>query len=461
MKKPKILLINPPVIEQVAERFSFISMPLAVLYIGTYLESHGYPVQLVDMNAGQTPTFPDDVDIVGVSCDTVKYTVGMRVAKQAKAAGKLVVLGGTHPTFDDEATLRSGFVDYVVRSEGELQMLEIVRQYENGKIDPSSIPGIAWMNGDEFVRNPAMPFIKDLNTLPLPNRELLEVPRYWQQTRSWLGKFADPVYNISGSRGCPYDCSFCIVTANYGAKWRYRSVESIMQELEEGYYKYKYRTFFFTDDIFNASPKRAMAISQAIIDAGLHTKIKWTAQCVTNIFVKFPEVVEIMAAAGCMGVIMGIESMDPETLKDYNKTATSDDNEKCIKLLKKNGIASMASIIIGHPKETRESLQATMKYMCDLNPEMLWINILTPYVGTNLRREFMSTGRLLPNVSWESYDISHVVFKLDYLKSWEIEMTRKAMTAMYYTRPKYLMENLPRMFFSKTPTPVQTTAAAC
>ncbi|MFQ3640036.1 MAG: radical SAM protein, partial [Chloracidobacterium sp.] len=166
-----------------------------------------------------------------------------------------------------------------------------------------------------------------------------------------------------------------------------------------------------------------------------------------------------MAAAGCIGVIMGIESMDPETLKDYNKTATSDDNAQCIRLLKKHGIASMASIIIGHPKETRESLQATMKYMCDLNPEMLWINILTPYVGTTMRREFIQSGRLLPNLSWEDYDISHVTFKLDHLQAWEIEVTRKAMTAMYYTRPKYLLENLPRLFFGKTPTPVVKQAA--
>jgi radical SAM superfamily enzyme YgiQ (UPF0313 family) len=459
-RKPKCLFINPPVIERVAERFNFISMPLAILYIGTFIQSHGYEVELCDMNAGQEPVFSDDIDIVGISCDTVKYTVGMRIAKAAKAAGKYVVMGGTHPTFDDEATLRSGYVDVVVRSEGEYQMLEIVQQFEaNGKVDPSTIKGVSWLDGDQFVRNPPMPFIKDLDSLPIPNRELLDISRYWKQTRSWLGRFADPVYNISGSRGCPYDCSFCIVTANYGAKWRYRSVDSIMQEIEEGFYKYKYRTFFFTDDIFNANPKRAMAISQAIIDAGLADKIKWTAQCVTNVFVKFPEVVEIMAAAGCIGVIMGIESMDPETLKDYNKAATVDDNAECIRLLKKHGIASMASIIIGHPKETRESLQATMKYMCDLNPEMLWINILTPYVGTNLRREFIQSGRLLPNLSWEDYDISHVTFKLDYLEAWEIEVTRKIMTAMYYSRPKYILENLPRLFFGKVPMPVVKQAA--
>ncbi len=166
-----------------------------------------------------------------------------------------------------------------------------------------------------------------------------------------------------------------------------------------------------------------------------------------------------MAAAGCIGVIMGIESMDPETLKEYNKTATSDDNANCIRLLKKNGIASMASIIIGHPRETRDSLQATMKYMCDLNPEMLWINILTPYVGTKMRAEFMEKGMLLADKGWEEYDISHVTFKLEHLEAWEIEWTRKAMTAMYYTRPTYLMENLPRLFFGKTPPPIPVGAA--
>lgn len=94
------------------------------------------------MNAGQEPVFSDDIDIVGISCDTVKYTVGMQIAKAAKAAGKYVVMGGTHPTFDDEATLRSGYVDVVVRSEGEYQMLEIVQQFEaNGKVDPSTIKG--------------------------------------------------------------------------------------------------------------------------------------------------------------------------------------------------------------------------------------------------------------------------------------------------------------------------------
>jgi radical SAM superfamily enzyme YgiQ (UPF0313 family) len=444
-----VLFINPPVpgfTDSYAKVLTFNTIPLALLYPATVLKRAGHKVAICDVKSGQPLKIPADVHIVGITTDTVRYPEAMHIAKLAKKLGKVVVMGGNHVTFDEENTLRSGYVDFIVRGEGEITMLNLVNALsQKDGCDPRTVNGIAWFNKkeDKVVRNPPSPWIKDLDNLPIPDHSLLNLDLYRKRSFNRFGKLGKPMFQIAGSRGCPYDCSFCIVTSVYGAKWRARNPDNMLYEVEQAM-KLGFDNFFFVDDLFSTNYKRTIAFCEEVLRRNL--KFTWSAQCSCNSIADHPEMVELMAKAGCEAVLLGVESMDAENLKLYRKRATVDDNFKAVQTLKKNGIVSLASTIIGTITETHESLNNNFRYLLELNPEMLWINILTPYVGTD---DWDTYQERIFDRNWHHYDVYHNVFRLDYLKPGEVEFAQKRMMAMYYTRPKYMFGTLPNLFDRK------------
>jgi len=385
------------------------------------------------------------VQIVGITTDTVRYPEAMAIAKLAKRMGKIVVMGGNHVTFDAENTLKGGYVDFIVRGEGEITMLNLVNALsQKDGCDPRKVDGISWRNKDgEVINNPPSRWIKDLDELPIPDHSLLKIDLYRTASFNRFGKLGKPMFQISGSRGCPYDCSFCIVTSVYGAKWRCRSPENILFEVKQAM-KLGFDNFFFVDDLFSTSYKRTIDFCEEILKQGL--KFSWSAQCSCDSIAKHEEMVELMAQAGCEAVLLGVENMDADTLKLYRKRATVDDNFAAVRILKKYGIVTLASTITGTPGETYESMNTNFGYLMDLNPEMLWVNILTPYVGTD---DWTTYQDRIFDRDWHHYDVYHNVMRLDNLKPQEVEFAQKKMMAMYHTRPKYLFGTLPNLFGKK------------
>ncbi len=444
-----VLFINPPVPgfdKSFAKLLTFNTIPLALLYPATVLKQAGHTVAINDVKSGEQLRITSSSEIVGITTDTVRYPEALAIARLAKKLGKIVVMGGNHVSFDEENTLKTGVVDYIVRGEGEITMLNLVNALSWGEgFNPAEINGITWRNRHgEIVRNPAAKWIKDLDQLTLPDHSLLNLKLYRGASFNRFGKLGKPMFQIAGSRGCPYDCSFCIVTSVYGAKWRARSPENMLAEVSQAM-KLGFDNFFFVDDLFTTNYKRTISFCEEILRRGM--KFTWSAQCSCNSIADHPEMVQLMAQAGCEAVLLGVENMDAATLKLYRKKATVDDNFQAVRTLKKYGIISLASTIIGTPGETHESLNTNFGYLMDLNPEMLWINILTPYVGTD---DWTTYQDRIFDRDWHHYDVYHSVMKLDYLTPSEIEFAQRKMMAMYHTRPKYLFKNLPTLFGKKS-----------
>ncbi len=440
-----VLFINPPVpgfSESYAKLLTFNTIPLALLYPATVLKKAGHHVEICDIKSGDTLRIGKHIQIVGITTDTVRYPEAMIIAKMAKKLGKIVVMGGNHVTFDAENTLKSGYVDFIVRGEGEITMLNLVNALSQADgCDPSLINGVAWRNKDgEVVVNPPSRWIKDLDELPIPDHSLLKLDLYRSASFNRFGKLGKPMFQISGSRGCPYDCSFCIVTSVYGAKWRCRSPESMLFEVEQAM-KLGFDNFFFVDDLFSTNYKRTIEFCEEILKRGM--KFSWSAQCSCDSIAKHEDMVQIMSEAGCEAVLLGVENMDADTLKLYRKRATVDDNFQAVRILRKYNIVSLASTIVGTPGETHESMNTNFGYLMELNPEMLWINILTPYVGTD---DWTTYQDRIFDRDWHHYDVYHSVMRLDNLKPHEVEFAQKKMMAMYHTRPKYLFGTLPNLF---------------
>lgn len=440
-----VLFINPPVpgfSQSFAKLLTFNTIPLALLYPATVLKEAGHQVAICDVKSGEKLRIDRAVEVVGITTDTVRYPEALAIAGYAKKLGKVVVMGGNHVSFDDEATLKSGVVDFVVRGEGEITMLNLINAIsQKDGFYPAKVKGISWRRPDgEIVRNAASPWIRDLDHLPIPDHNILNLPLYRTASFNRFGKLGKPMFQIAGSRGCPYDCSFCIVTSVYGAKWRARTPDNMLYEVEQAM-KLGFDNFFFVDDLFTTNYKRTVEFCEEILRRNM--KFTWSAQCSCNSIAKHEEMVQLMSQAGCEAVLLGVENMDAETLKLYRKRATVDDNFNAVKILKKYGIISLASTIIGTPHETHESLNTNFQYLMELNPEMLWINILTPYVGTD---DWTTYQDRIFDRDWHHYDVYHSVMRLDNLKPQEVEFAQKKMMAMYHTRPKYLFGSLPNLF---------------
>ncbi|MEI6044014.1 MAG: radical SAM protein [Chloroflexota bacterium] len=438
---------TPPISKSFAKLITFNTIPLGLLYPATMLKQAGHKVTLCDAKSGDPLTIPASAHIVGITTDTVRYPEALAVAKMAKKLGKTVVMGGNHVTFDVENTLLSGWVDFIVRGEGELTMLNLVNALSQKEgCDPTKIKGISWYNKKEgvVVNNPKGPWIKDLDAIPIPDHSILNnLSLYTKTSFNQAGKLGKPQFQIMGSRGCPYACSFCIVSAVNGAKYRSRSTDVMLKEVEIAM-GLGFNNMFFVDDNFGIHYKRTMEFCEEVLRRNL--KFTWTCQCSCDSIANHPDMAEMMRRAGCEAILLGVESMSSEALSAMGKKATVDHNFDAVKTLRKAGIVSLASTIMGHTFDTHESINENFGYLLDLNPEMMWMNILTPYVGTVDWNKYQD--RIFDR-DWHHYDVYHNVMRLDHLSANEVEFAHHRMMAMYYTRPKYLFGTLPNLFDKK------------
>ena len=169
-----ILLINPPA----GSIYHFLRLktpPLGIAYIAAVLREGGHQVKIADLNVEPLDynTLPyADFDVVGISVDTMRYPVALKIAEVAKQKGSTVVAGGQHVTFFDSQVLSTGLFDFIVRREGEMTMLDLVRHIEEGN-SFEEVKGISFVSEGEVIRTPDRPLVQDLDSMPLPARDLL------------------------------------------------------------------------------------------------------------------------------------------------------------------------------------------------------------------------------------------------------------------------------------------------
>lgn len=426
----KILLVNPPMASYY-HRLGLKYPPLGIGYIAGILQKEGYTVKVIDLNIEtiKISSIPyQDFDVVGISTDTTRYPLAINIAKHAKAKGCKVVIGGPHTTFLDRETLETGFIDYVVRGEGEYIFLDLIRALK-GEKEIRDVKGISYIRDGEFIRNPNAELIKDLDSLPFPARNLLPMDRY---TAKLDGTYAT---SLVTSRGCPFNCSFCSASAFSGVEWRSRSVKNIVEELEILYKKYGFKAIAFFDDNFTLNPKRVTELCEEILKLGW--KFKWWAFSRVEGILNNPKMVELMAKAGNYMVFIGFESANQDVLDSFKKKIVVEKAKEAINILHKNKIKVMGSFILGAMEETKEMIQKTIDYAKKLNPDIAQFSVLTPYPGTALFEEVKS--RLI-NKNWMLYDGGYNVFKLEHLTPREVRWLIAKAYVSFYGRPKRLLK---------------------
>ncbi len=424
----RILLINPPA-GSIYHFLRLKSPPLGIAYIAACLHQVGHQVKIADLNVEPIDyrNLPyHDFDLVGISVDTMRYPVALKIAEAAKRDKRTVVAGGQHVTFFDSETLSTGLFDFIVRGEGELTMLDLVKHLEEGN-SFEEIKGISFLREGEVIRTPARPLIQDLDSLPYPARELLPLHRY---TTKLSGRFLAAALT---SRGCPFNCEFCACSQFFGRTWRTRSVENVMEELQFLRKKYGYRAVAFFDDNFTLNPKRMIKFSESILQR--RWDLYWWAFSRVDSVVKHEDVVRLMARAGLRQVFVGFESGSQEVLDQIGKDLDVDKAFRAVEILKKYKISVWASFIIGALNETKKMIKQTIKFANRLNPEFVQFGILTPYPGTVL---YEKVKNRLITTNWKKFWGGDPVIKLDKLSAKELKKLFWRAHLSFYARPKRL-----------------------
>lgn len=433
----RVLLVNPP-IASYYHRLGLRYPPLGVGYIASSLVKAGYEVRVIDLNVEKidTKSIPyHDFDIVGISTDTTRYPLAIKIAEIAKYKGCKVVIGGPHTAFLDREALETGFIDYVVRGEGENIIVELMEAL-SGRRGIEEVRGISYIKDGRVIRNPDAEFIKDLDNIPFPARNLLPMNRY---TARLEGTYAT---SIITSRGCPFNCSFCSSSAFSGIIWRSRSVRNIIEELEILYKRYGFKAIAFFDDNFTLNPNRVIELCEEILRRGWN--LKWWAFSRLDSIINNPKMVEIMAKAGNYMIFIGFESANQEVLNNYKKNIVAERAKEAIDILRKNKIKIMGSFILGAIGETKRMINRTIEYARSLDPDIAQFSILTPYPGTALFEEVKSK---IINRNWRAYDGGHNVFKLENLSPTELRWLIAKAYISFYGRPKRLLtQGLPSLW---------------
>jgi len=426
-----ILLVNPPS----PGIYNWIGLklpPLGLAYLASTLEQENHRVKIIDLQVEPKKELQENIknyDLIGITCETNKAPQALKVAELAKKEGCLVVLGGYHATFCDEELLNTGLVDYIVRGEGEYIFPQLVKALENNQ-SPHSVSGISFQEEGKIVRTPSVPPPHNLDEIPFPKRELLPLSKYWMTQVE-----GEPLVNMITSRGCPFGCSFCASSQFSGKKWRARSPENVIEELRQVYFDLGYRAVAFVDDNFTLSPARAESICDKIEQEKM--KIKWWCFSRADTIVKHEPLVEKMAKAGLRMVYLGFESAEESILQDYGKNLTAEVSKKAVEILRKHGIKSWGSFILGNVRETRETVKKTVEFAKQINPDIVQFSILTPFPGTEIYEKYREEGRIIDR-DWKAFDGAHSVLQLDFLNPQELSRLAIRAYLEFYKRWSYL-----------------------
>lgn len=357
-------------------------------------------------------------ELVGISTITSTAPHAYEIADRLRAAGIPVVLGGPHPTFLPEEAL--AHADWVVRGEADSTIVAFVEAVQANR-GFENVPGLTWRDGDRIVHNPLGPPLADLDTLPTPEMSLIE-----HGGPGPSGFATSRTIPIQTSRGCPYDCSFCSVTSMFGRKYRFRSTKAVLDELRQ--HDLDDAHVFFYDDNFTANPARTRELLEGMIAENLTPR--WSTQVHTDC-ARHDGLLPLMRRAGCDMVFVGFESINPQTLRLYDKAQSVDAMQRAIAAIRATGISVHGMFVFGSDADDEETIRETVRWAKAQQLDTVQFLILTPLPGTRVYDDLERQGRLLIR-DWSLYDTHHVVFRPARMSPFALQMgTLRAQGSFY------------------------------
>jgi radical SAM superfamily enzyme YgiQ (UPF0313 family) len=353
------------------------------------------------------------------------FEVDVRGVREAKAQGATTIAVGTHVSAVPQNTLESApELDVVIRHEPEMTFREVVDRVCGGQ-SLEGCQGIARRGADgRAVLEPDRPLVKSLDELPIPRQHLLPLDRYRMPFLG--GRYVWVLTN----RGCPFSCTYCFEGVVWGKSVRYRSAESIYQELVY-LAGHNVRNVLFLADLFTYDRDGVLKLCDLIVRNSL--KVRWT--CNSRVDTLDEEMLVRMKRAGCWLIAFGIESGSQAVLDNVKKEARVEDAERTIALCHKHGVKTWGYFIMGLPGETRQTVRETIDLAKRLPLDIALFHVAMPYAGTEFYFQAVANG-WLNTYDWKHFDMNDsAVVGYEGLSAAEILAATKQAFREFYLRP--------------------------
>lgn len=402
---PRVLLVDPYVAREDPMERKFIELyaSLGLLSLAAYLRENGTDVRVVDLTFARSARPVAEAisrfspDLVGVHTKTLTMRRAMEVALIARAHGVFSVAGGPDAATRPFAYLAGGF-DAVVPGEGEGAIVDLARSVAHGK-GAEGIAGVAHLKAGKVVRGPARRFIPDLDRLPLPAWDLVDMEAYLSR---WQRKTGERRAAVLTSRGCPFDCSWCS-KPTFGRTFRQQSPRRVMAELWALKSRYGVDYIRFCDDVFGIHRAWLDELLSRMVDE----RIGLQYECLARVDLLKPDLLARMRASGLQRVYVGVESGSQKMLDMMNRGTKLAQIERTAESLRREGIRQFWFLMLGYPGETLDDIEETLQLFRRFSPEEYSVSIAVPVPGTRFFSEVRD--RLRPERATRSREGGHAL----------------------------------------------------
>jgi radical SAM superfamily enzyme YgiQ (UPF0313 family) len=404
--------------------------PLATIGAAALMRERGYQVSLFDTMFVEDPdevikrlavarpdffvVYDDGFNYLTKMCLTNMRDAAYRMIRLARQYGCTVIVSSSDSTDHYDEYLQKG-ADFVLLGEGEQSLLEIVNAIRDGQQDFSSILGLAYIQNGMVLKTPARPVMRDLDALPMPAWDLIDVPAYRAIHLEHRGYFS---LNVSTTRGCPFKCNWCAKPI-YGNRYNARSPQHVVRELKWLKEQYDFDHIWFCDDIFGLKPGWVNEFADLVEKVGLQFKFKIQSRADLLLQENY---VAALARAGCDNSWMGAESGSQKILDAMDKGTTVQQIHDATYLLREYGIRPSFFIQFGYPGETKEDIRKTIRMINRLLPDSLGISVSYPLPGTPFYERVKAD--LKEKANWTDSDELKIMFRNAYHPSFYKQLHR-------------------------------------
>jgi len=383
--------------------------PLGSLLVAAVIREAGFDVNFFDVALRDAPTeiegelkkynpdylviYDDGFNYLTKMCLTAMREAAFTMAKKAKSHGACVIVCGSDSSDQYEKYLSNG-IDFVVRGEGEETLRELLISLDK-KENHQEIKGIAFRSFNETIVTPSRLVLRDLDELPMPAWDLIDLDPYQKIWKSHHGYFS---LNIATTRGCPFKCNWCAKPI-YGNRYNSRSPEHVVNEIEFLLKRFQPDHFWMCDDIFGLKPGWVKRFSELVEERNL--KFKYKIQSRVDLLLE-ENTIEALAKSGIDTVWVGAESGSQKILDAMDKGTTVKQIKEATTLLHQHKIKVAFFLQFGYSGETKQDIDATLKMVLDLLPDEIGISVSYPLPGTKFYENVKS--QLKEKQNWVDSD---------------------------------------------------------
>jgi radical SAM superfamily enzyme YgiQ (UPF0313 family) len=426
--------------------------PHGLMYLASFARKHqtGLEFQIFDMM--EKKSAPEDIlkilgsftpDLVAIHAMSFQASSMHALAKIIKKWDSqcLVAIGGPHPSAASDLVLADENIDIIAIGEGERTLLDIIARVQS-KQELTGIPGTALKKDGKIEFSPKRDFIDDLDEIPFPAWDLIDLTKYFTDVMLNQNDITNrrEVTTIFTSRACPFGCIFC--HNMFGKKFRARSVENVLDEMETLQKDYGITELHIIDDCFNCIPKRAIEILEGIKKRGLDFKIAFPNGVRGD---RLPdELLDLMRETGVYKINIGIESGSPVIQKMIKKGIALDTIKDGIKRAAERNIFTHGFFMLGFPGETKEQMMETIDFACSTDLCTAGFAILSPFPGTRVHEMAVESGT---TVEFDPDDTSYqkVTHNLSAVDNQTLIKMHKLAHRKFYGSPKRIFQIITTM----------------